>query len=82
MAIDQQPRTKPGTAAGGDANVQRTRNYLQEVLVELKKTTWPTKEEATRLTLVVIVVITVLGAYMGALDYILSAVVTKFQILK
>ncbi len=84
MAIEQQPRAKSGGSgsASADPNLQRTRNYLQEVLVELKKTTWPTKEEATRLTFVVIAVIIALGIYMGALDYLLSTVVTKFQILK
>jgi preprotein translocase subunit SecE len=87
MAIEQQPRAKSGGGSGGgsggaDASLQRTRNFLQEVLVELKKTTWPTRQEANRLTLVVIVVIAVLGAYMGFLDLLLSTLVNKFQIIK
>ncbi|HZP82204.1 MAG TPA: preprotein translocase subunit SecE [Chthonomonadaceae bacterium] len=87
MAIEQQPRAKSGSGSGGgsggaDASLQRTRNFLQEVLVELKKTTWPTRQEANRLTLVVIVVIAVLGAYMGILDFLLSTIVAKFQIIK
>jgi preprotein translocase SecE subunit len=82
MAIDQQSRAKSGGSGSGDPNLQRTRNFLQEVIVELKKTTWPTTHEATRLTLVVIGVIIVLGIYMGALDWIMSTLVTKFQILK
>lgn len=82
MAIEQQPKTKAGSPGNAEANLQRTRNYLQEVLMELKKTTWPTYQEANRLTLVVIIVIIVLGVYMGLLDFLLSTIVSKFQILK
>ena len=48
-----------GSAGSGPAapDMQRTRNILQETIVELKKTTWPTKQEATRLTMVVLGVI-------------------------
>ena len=46
------------------------------------KTTWPTKEEATRLTAVVIGVIVVLGIYMGVLDTVLSLLVNRFSLLK
>ena len=56
--------------------------YLQEVMTELKKTTWPTQQEATRLTMVVIAVLVALGIYMGVLDWGLSALVNKFSLIK
>lgn len=56
--------------------------YLQEVMTELKKTTWPTHQEATRLTMVVIAVLVALGLYMGVLDWGLSALVNKFSLIK
>lgn len=67
--------------AGGS---QRGRglSYLQEVVTELKKTTWPTHQEATRLTLVVIAVLVALGVYMGLLDWGLSILVNKFSLIK
>lgn len=76
MALEQQPKKSGGSGGsppvGTDANLQKGRNYLQEVMVELKKTTWPTRAEANRLTVVVIMVIVVLGVYMGLLDTALS----------
>ena len=76
MAIEERPSAKGGTAAGTaqppEQNLQVARNTLQETIVELKKTTWPTRAEANRLTLVVIGVIVVLGLYMGLLDAALS----------
>jgi preprotein translocase subunit SecE len=76
MAIEQRASTKTaasgGSGSSADPSLQRTRNTLLETWVELKKTTWPSKEEATRLTMVVIGVIIVLGIYMGLLDTLLS----------
>ncbi|HEV2474824.1 MAG TPA: preprotein translocase subunit SecE [Chthonomonadales bacterium] len=83
MAVDRQVGPKVGGApATRDQGIQRSRNYISEVWTEMKKTTWPTREEATRLTLVVIVVIVVLGFYMGFLDWVLSSLVSKFSLIR
>jgi preprotein translocase subunit SecE len=67
MAVEKSP-----PSSSGEPGLQKTRNTLMETWVELKKTTWPSKQEANRLTLVVIGVIVVLGIYMGLLDTLLS----------
>jgi preprotein translocase SecE subunit len=76
MAIEQRATSKGGTPMGtGQApepSTQAARNALRETIVELQKTTWPTRLEANRLTAVVIAVIIALGIYMGLLDYLLS----------
>jgi preprotein translocase subunit SecE len=74
MAIERQ--TKVGAPA--DPSLEKTSNFLKEVQTELKKTTWPTRHEALRLTYVVIGVIIVLGIYMWGLDLILSFLVNRF----
>ena len=74
MAIERQ--SKPGL--GIEPSLEKTTSFLKEVQTELKKTTWPTKQEALKLTYVVIVVIVVLGIYMAGLDVILSALVNRF----
>lgn len=88
MAVEQRPNPKagsggPGAPAGptGAESLQRTSNFLQEMIVELKKTTWPSKHEAWRLTAVVIAVIAALGVYMGTLDFLLTKLVDKFSLL-
>lgn len=84
MAIEERTSTKGGTTvAAGPApeqSVQVASNTLKETIVELKKTTWPSREEANRLTLVVIAVIVVLGLYMGLLDAALSSLDRIFQL--
>ena len=42
--------------------------FVREVLAELKKVTWPTKQETLKLTVVVIAISVIVGAFIGALD--------------
>ena len=46
--------------------------WLRETRSELRKVTWPTREEALRLTYVVIGLSIVMGALLGATDLILN----------
>jgi len=47
-------------------------NFLKEVKAELGKVAWSTREELIASTLVVIVVTTILGVFIGLLDIFLS----------
>lgn len=49
--------------------------YLKETRAELRKVTWPSREEAIRLTLVVITTILVMAIVLGLLDYIYSKII-------
>lgn len=42
--------------------------FIREVIAELKKVTWPTREETIKLTVVVIVISILVGAFIGGLD--------------
>ena len=42
--------------------------YLHEVRIELSKVVWPKKNEVIKLTLIVIIISTVVGLYVGVLD--------------
>ena len=46
------------------------RRYFNETVGELRKVSWPTRREATNLTLVVVVVTLAMSLYLGLLDYI------------
>jgi preprotein translocase subunit SecE len=81
MAIEQRPSAK-ASPPGVPEHKRTLIVYVQEAITELKKTTWPTKQEATRLTALVIGVIVVLGIYMGLLDVTLSWLVNKFSLIK
>ena len=45
---------------------------IREVASELTKVTWPTREETTRLTVMVIAVSAVVGVILGVTDYIFT----------
>lgn len=50
-------------------------NFLREVLDELKKVVWPTKEEVVRLTGVVILISVGVGLFLGGADFILTKLI-------
>ena len=48
-------------------------NYFREVRAEMKHVSWPTRRQATVFTVVVIVISLVTAAYLGAFDYVFTA---------
>jgi preprotein translocase subunit SecE len=46
--------------------------YLKETRAELKKVNWPSRQEATNLTLIVIAVTAFMTILLGTLDFIFS----------
>ncbi|MFH1088067.1 MAG: preprotein translocase subunit SecE [Chloroflexota bacterium] len=49
-----------------------------EVLAELKKVTWPTRQETVRLTIVVLLICLALGVFLGGMDYGFSELAKRF----
>jgi len=47
--------------------------FLNEVVAELKRVTWPTRDETLKLTVVVIAISVLVGAFIGGLDSIFVA---------
>ncbi len=43
--------------------------FIGDIIGELRKVTWPTRQEAIRLTLMVLVVCAVVGLILALLDY-------------
>jgi preprotein translocase SecE subunit len=64
----------PATAAGGAARGEgrggafwRPR-FVMDIISELRKVVWPTREDTMYLTVVVVIVTLILGAVLGAID--------------
>jgi preprotein translocase subunit SecE len=53
------------------------RRYLTESISELRKVAWPTRETVVRLTLLVIAVSIVVGAYIGVLDVVFNTMIEQ-----
>ena len=47
-------------------------SFFGEVIAELRKAHWPTRQEALRLSLLVLLVCAVVGAILGGLDYVFT----------
>jgi preprotein translocase subunit SecE len=46
--------------------------YFRETMGEMRKVTWPTRQEATNLTIVVIIVIAAMSTFLAVLDVIFA----------
>ena len=52
--------------------MSRIRRFIQESWSELKKVTWPTREQVRNLTVLVFVISAVIGAYIAFFDLLFS----------
>ena len=57
--------------------MSRIRRFIDEAWSELKKVSWPTREQVRNLTVLVFVVSFVVGAYITTLDSVFTFVVAK-----
>ncbi len=56
--------------------MSRIRRFFQEAWSELKKVTWPTREQTRNLTVLVFVISAVVGAYIAVFDFLFTQVVS------
>ena len=56
--VSRQPEQKASTRFG----------FVRNIIAELKKVVWPTRREATHLTMMVLVVAGIIGIILGVLD--------------
>ena len=65
-------------ASSGPAGRINPVTFLQETLSELRKSQWPSREETTRLTIVVIILSIVAAFFLGGLDRIFAETFTRY----
>lgn len=75
-----QGSTKPRPAAAGVGNdnsrTGKIRTNINDIRSELRKVSWPTREETRNLTIVVIGITAVLGTLLGTIDALLNYIYT------
>ena len=57
--------------------MEKVLDYIRESRAELKKGTWPTRQQMWYSTIVVIVVTFMVSAYLGLVDLLLTGVFSK-----
>ena len=50
---------------------------VAETVSELRRVTWPTRDETVRLTIMVIAVSAVIGAFLGVIDILFSKILSQ-----
>jgi len=70
--------TKATSKAQQGGLIEPVARYLRETRAELRKVTWPSREEAWNLTLIVLGTVTVMAALLGAGDFLFSKIMRGF----
>ena len=78
--LERLPGTRTATDEGrpkseGVGALQKVSGFLQEFKTEMKKVTWPGRKETASTTLVVIVTVLIIVAFLGVVDYALGRIV-------
>jgi preprotein translocase subunit SecE len=70
--IKDQENDQPAVASRADGPIGRARSFIHEVIVEMKKVSWPTQQEVINTTVVVIIAVIFFGLYMFLADIALT----------
>jgi preprotein translocase subunit SecE len=57
------------------ARIESAKEFFEQSKVELKKVTWPTKQETVRTGVAVLVFSVIMALYLGVVDFALSKIV-------
>ena len=71
MAKSRSSSTPPTAAKEPNAVVK----YFYDTRAELRRVTWPTREETRKLTIIIVVVTLAMAIFLGTLDYIFQGLV-------
>ncbi|MFZ0135176.1 MAG: preprotein translocase subunit SecE [Desulfobacterales bacterium] len=66
---------RPAPAKIKDNFITKSLQFLREVKMELKKVTWPSRKQTIGSTVVVLVLVTIIAFFLGAVDIGLSSLV-------
>ena len=69
-------RVPPGLKSIDRIEMNKFTRFLKEVNVELRKVTWPSKDELVGSTIVVIIVSFMVAIFIGIVDKFLTLIVT------
>lgn len=67
--------SRPAPSKPKDSFISKSVQFLREVKVELKKVTWPSRKQTIGSTVVVLILVTIIAFFLGAVDIGLSSLV-------
>lgn len=57
---------------------KRIGQFLREVRAEMEKVTWPGRDEVRAATIVIIALVVIMSAFIGAVDFLVSRLIELF----
>jgi preprotein translocase SecE subunit len=72
------PSLPVGAAVRVGAHTQGLTTWAHQVWGELRKCVWPTREQTTKLTTVIIAISIAVGIFLGGVDALFAALITAF----
>lgn len=57
---------------------ERFTTFLKEAQIELKKVTWPTRQDTVRSTVTVIILSGAVAVFLGVLDFLFQFILDRF----
>jgi preprotein translocase subunit SecE len=77
MAKEQQQKKaagppRPPSAAPGKRERTKPRQFFKEVIAELRKVAWPTRQEVVAYTIVVLVAVIVIATVIFGMDFVFT----------
>ena len=74
--VVERPDTTPPKKAGGGIGgfLAGAAGFLTAARAEMKKVTWPTKDELIKATRMILILSVVLGIFIGLLDWVLQKI--------
>lgn len=76
-------RSRPGRSGQGNVSQQTLNNagqqafrfrFFGDTVAELKRVTWPPKEQVIRLTVMVLAISTAIGLFLASVDWVFSQI--------
>jgi preprotein translocase subunit SecE len=64
-------------AAGAPGKLQATQAYLSGVRSEMKRFTWPSRDELIKATRMIVILSIVLGVVIGLVDFLLQLILVR-----
>jgi preprotein translocase subunit SecE len=76
-AQKEAPKKEQGAKQGGGplGKITEFKEYFQESQAEMKKVTWPSRQETVATGIAVLVLVVVMSIYLGVVDYAFSKAV-------
>jgi len=74
--VTQKAKTAPDREREKPKEPNAIQRWYRETIGELRKVSWPTPQEAWRLTKIVLIVMGVMSLLLGVLDFVFSRLIT------